>query len=78
MQTENLNLRGCILDVLKCVNQIKSETFTLQDVYKFADFLKLKYTENKNIEAKIRRQLQILRDKGFIEFIGHGKYRKVV
>jgi len=39
--------------------------------------LKLKHIENKNIEAKIRQQLQFLRDKGFIEFLGRGKYRKV-
>ena len=77
LQTENLNLRGWILDVLNCVNKIKSEIFTLQDVYKFEDFLKLKHIENKNIEAKIRQQLQFLRDKGFIEFLGRGKYRKV-
>jgi len=77
LHTENLNLRGWILDVLNCVNKIKSETFTLQDVYKFADFLKEKHSENKNIEAKIRQQLQFLRDKGFIEFIGNGNYRKV-
>lgn len=77
LQTENLNLRGWMLDVLNCVNKIKSETFTLQEIYRDADFLKEKHSENKNIEAKIRQQLQFLRDKGFIEFIGRGKYRKV-
>ena len=78
LHTENLNLRGWLLDVLNCVNKIKSETFTLQDVYKFADFLKEKHSENKNIEAKIRQQLQFLHDKGFIEFIGNGNYRKLI
>ena len=29
LQTENINLRGWLLDVLNCVNKIKSETFTL-------------------------------------------------
>lgn len=78
LHTENLNLRGWILDVLNCVNKIKSDEFSLQDVYKYADFLKEKHLENNNIEAKIRQQLQLLRDKNFIEFIGRGKYRKVV
>lgn len=78
LHTENLNLRGWILDVLNCVNKIKSEIFTLQEIYQYADFLKEKHTENKNIEAKIRQQLQFLRDKGFIEFIGNGNYRKLI
>lgn len=77
LQTENLNLRGWILDVLNCINKIKSDEFSLQEIYKYADFLKEKHVENNNIEAKIRQQLQILRDKNFIEFIGRGKYRKI-
>ena len=75
LQTENINLRGWMLDILNCINKIKSETFTLQDVYKFADFLKTKHNFNNNIEAKIRQQLQFLRDRNFIEFIGRGKYK---
>ena len=78
LHTENLNLRGWILDVLNCVNKIKSETFTLQEIYQYADFFKEKHSDNKNIEAKIRQQLQFLRDKGFIEFIGQGNYRKLI
>ncbi|EKC57958.1 Dam-replacing, partial [human gut metagenome] len=30
-----------------------------------------------NVEAKIRQQLQQLRDKGFIEFTTRGHYRKL-
>lgn len=78
LQTDNLNLRGWMLDVLNCINKIKSTEFSLQEIYKYADSLKEKHSENNNIEAKIRQQLQFLRDKNFIEFIGRGKYRKVV
>lgn len=77
LKTDNLNLRGWLLDVLICINEIKSEIFTLQDIYKYADFLKLKHDSNSNIEAKIRQQLQFLRDKGFIEFVKRGIYRKL-
>ena len=77
LQTNDLNLRGWMLDILNCINQIKSETFTLQEIYKYADFLKSKHGLNHNIEPKIRQQLQFLRDKGFIEFVERGKYRKV-
>lgn len=78
LQTTDLNLRGWMLDILSCINKIKSETFTLQEIYSFSDFLKLKHGSNYNIEPKIRQQLQFLRDKGFIEFIERGKYRKVM
>lgn len=77
LKTNDLNLRGWILDVLNCINEIDSETFTLQEIYGYAEFLKSKHDLNHNIEPKIRQQLQFLRDKGFIEFLGRGKYRKV-
>ncbi len=77
LKTNNLNLRGWMLDILNCINDIKSETFTLQEIYRYVDFLKSKHNLNNNVEPKIRQQLQFLRDKGFIEFIGRGKYKKV-
>ena len=66
-----------MLDILNCINDIKSEIFTLKELYNCADFLKVKHSYNHNIEAKIRQQLQFLRDKGFIEFIGRGIYKKI-
>jgi type II restriction enzyme len=36
-----------------------------------------KHINNNNVEAKIRQQLQLLRDKGFIEFAERGNYREV-
>jgi len=78
LQTDNLKLRGWIMDVLNCVNKISSAVFTLEDVYGFAEQLSKNHLNNNNIKAKIRQQLQFLRDKGFIEFIGRGVYRKVV
>jgi type II restriction enzyme len=33
---------------------------------------------NNNVKAKIRQQLQFLRDKNVIEFVGHGQYRMKV
>ncbi len=32
------------------------------------------HSENKNIKPKIRQQLQFLRDKGYLEFLGNGVY----
>lgn len=78
LQTDNINLRGWMLDVLNCINDIGSENFTLQQVYRYADALKSKHNLNRNVEPKIRQQLQFLRDRGFVEFVGRGVYRKVV
>lgn len=77
LKVENINLRGWLLDVLKCVNSIADEIFSLDDVYVFAGQLALKHPDNHNILAKIRQQMQLLRNRGFIEFLGGGIYRKI-
>ncbi|HET8860208.1 DpnI domain-containing protein [Marivirga sp.] len=69
--------KGWILDVMKCVDEIKTDEFKLDEVYNFENRLKLKYPNNNFIKDKIRQQLQILRDKEIIEFVGRGKYRKI-
>lgn len=73
----NLNARGWILDILNCVNLIEGRDFTLEQVYQFEDTLSQKYPENHHVKDKIRQQLQILRDKGILEFSGRGHYRKI-
>jgi type II restriction enzyme len=60
-----------------CVDSIPKDVFTLEDVYKFENKLKLKYPNNNFIKDKIRQQLQVLRDKGIIEFISRGNYKKI-
>lgn len=76
--TNNLESRGWLMDVLNCVNAINTADFSLQDIYTFAEQLQEKHINNHNIEAKIRQQLQILRDKCFIEFTTRGHYRKLL
>ncbi len=78
LQTKSLESRGWLLDVLNCVNDIQKTEFTLSDVYAYVEVLQKKHINNNNVEAKIRQQLQFLRDKGFIEFLGKGCYRKVL
>lgn len=76
--THDINARGWILDILKCVNKINSQEFCLQDIYDFEAELALNHPNNNNIKPKIRQQLQLLRDKGFIEFLGNGRYIKLM
>jgi type II restriction enzyme len=60
-----------------CVDSIPKDVFNLDDVYKFEKKLKLKYPNNNFIKDKIRQQLQLLRDKGIIEFMSRGNYKKL-
>lgn len=78
LNIKNISSRGWLIDTLKCVNHIDAQEFTLTQMYNFEQYLSQKYIKNKNIKAKIRQQLQFLRDKGYIEFLGNGKYRKIV
>lgn len=76
IRMDNLTARGWLLDVLDCVNRIKNDVFTLQEVYQYEKILAKKYRNNQNIKAKIRQQLQVLRDKEMIKFCGNGLYCK--
>lgn len=77
LNINDINSRGWLMDVLKCVNYMPSDVFALDDLYKYDKDLQYKHPQNNNIRPKIRQQLQILRDKGYIEFLGRGVYRKV-
>jgi type II restriction enzyme len=73
---QNIESKGWLLDVLMCVEKIKQEEFSLEDVYAFERVLKAKHPSNNNVmKAKIRQQLQFLRDKGVLDFVGRGQYR---
>lgn len=76
LQTANMESRSWMMDVLSCVNQIPTDDFSLQDIYCFTEQLSQKHRHNSNVKAKIRQQLQMLRDKGIIDFTERGHYRK--
>lgn len=78
LEMTDINARGWVMDILNCVNLVPNEEFQLSDVYSFEEVLSIKHPKNNNIQAKIRQQLQFLRDKGYIEFLGHGRYRKIL
>ena len=77
LETKNVESRGWLLDVLSCVDKIPDNEFSLAQVYSFESELAAKYPNNNNIRAKIRQQLQMLRDRGFVEFSNRGIYRKL-
>ena len=75
-QTNSIEVRGWMMDVLNIIDRIPTPIFKLSEVYLHIQELQLKHPENHFIDAKIRQQLQILRDKGFISFISNGIYKK--
>ena len=77
LKVDDINARGWIMDILNCLNNISSDVFSLSDIYYFIHYLSQKHPNNNNIQAKIRQQLQILRNLGFIEFLGKGVYAKI-
>lgn len=67
--------RGWTLDVLQVVQSLNRTEFSLQDIYDRADALARLHPDNRHVKDKIRQQLQVLRDLGFLEFLGTGHYR---
>lgn len=76
-ESMNTDAKGWLLDIINCIDKTKKTDFTLRDIYRFENFLKIKHPNNNNIQAKIRQQLQILRDKNFLKFTERGKYELV-
>ncbi len=72
---KKVELKGWILDIMNCIDALHKKEFTLIDLYKFEFELKNIHPDNKHIKDKIRQQLQFLRDKNYLDFIGSGKYR---
>lgn len=72
-----ISAKGWILDIMSCIDALRKTLFSLDEVYSFETDLKLKHPDNKHIKDKIRQQLQFLRDKGYLEFLGKGHYRVI-
>ncbi|MHB1457052.1 MAG: phospholipase D-like domain-containing protein [Armatimonadota bacterium] len=71
------NLTGWKRTFFEALQQIPKIYFPLQEVYSLETHLMRLHPDNKHIRAKIRQQLQFLRDIGLIKFMGSGQYRKL-
>lgn len=69
---------GWALSVLRHLHTLNKSIFLLSDLYAFESKFQENFPNNKNIKAKIRQQLQLLRDGGHVEFLGSGKYRLIL
>lgn len=76
-EEKEVSAKGWLLDVMRCVEKIGRKHFTLGDVYQFERELSLLHPENNHVKDKIRQQLQVLRDKKYLEFVSRGKYHLI-
>ena len=67
--------RGWTLDVLNVLRKLGKAEFALADVYTAEHGLARLHPANRHVRDKIRQQLQVLRDLGFVKFLGAGEYR---
>lgn len=72
----SVDARGWTVEILRLLDTLPDE-FILADVYRFEADLELRFPRNQFIRDKIRQQLQVLRDRGYLSFVGKGRYRKL-
>jgi type II restriction enzyme len=71
----SLDARGWLIEVMAAVEAIGRQEFSLDEVYASEARLQELYPANQNVQPKIRQQLQVLRDSGYLDFVGRGSYR---
>jgi type II restriction enzyme len=72
---QDLNAKGWLLHVMRCIERIGKSQFSLDEVYAYEHELKVAYPGNHHVRAKIRQRMQVLRDNGYLEFVDKGIYR---
>ena len=63
--------------VLLRLHELGKSTFTLKDVYGQELYFAELFPDNRHIREKLRQQLQVLRDAGFVHFLGRGSYHLI-
>lgn len=74
-EEKEVSAKGWLLDIMRSIEKLGKKEFILDDVYMFDRELSRLHPDNKHVKDKIRQQLQVLRDKNYLEFVGRGQYR---
>lgn len=74
----SVNARGWATLTLRVIRSLGASNFSLGDLYRREFLFSSVYPENHNVRAKIRQQLQVLRDMGYLDFCGGGTYRLLI
>ena len=75
LQNSKWDAKWWLLDIIQCIESLWKKEFLLTDMQQFVPLLQQKHPNNNFIPDKIRQQLQVLRDKGYLEFKGRGSYK---
>jgi type II restriction enzyme len=67
--------RGWMAATLAQLHTLGKQRFTLREAYALEPTLQEMFPDNHHVRDKIRQQLQVLRDAGFLEFLERGVYR---
>lgn len=67
--------RGWTTLTLSVLRALRRSEFSLAEIYNREHLFSSVYPNNRNIRAKIRQQLQVLRDLGYLDFRRAGTYR---
>lgn len=78
LKSLSITSRGWTTFTLGVIRGLYKSEFSLNDVYLKEALFATAYPNNQNIRAKIRQQLQVLRDLGYLEFLGQGQYRLLI
>ena len=73
-EEKEISAKGWLLDIMRSIEKLGKREFILDDVYAFENELSKLHPDNKHIKDKIRQQLQVLRDRGYLQFTGRGNY----
>lgn len=74
-EEKDTKAKGWLLDIMICIDKLDRKDFLLEEIYAFEIELSKKHPDNRHIKDKIRQQLQVLRDKNYLEFTSRGNYR---
>ncbi len=77
LRSQTLEARGWLIEVMKCVDIFGEREFDIEEIYAFEPMLAQLYPGNNNVRPKIRQQLQVLRDSGYLQFVSRGRYRRI-
>jgi type II restriction enzyme len=72
---EPVEARGWLVELMHTVETLGKTEFQIDDVYADEQRLQRLYPANRHVREKIRQQLQVLRDNGYLEFLSRGNYR---
>jgi hypothetical protein len=75
LREEGIEARGWLIEVMKCTETIGKPEFSLEEMYAYEGNLRQIYPNNRHVRQKIRQQLQVLRDHGYLDFVSRGFYR---